>query len=75
MEQYAEDQAAGTRPYSLDASLALLRLYQLQPASTNATLVAKVLLRALMQLPQPDYRSCLHVVTDRVQVSVVLCVV
>lgn len=54
--------------YDLDANLSLLRFYQFMPASTNVPILAKVLMKALMQLPSSDYKCCLHLVPERVQV-------
>lgn len=45
----------------------MLRLYALQPASARPETVAKVLLRALAQLPALDYRTCLLLVPERAQ--------
>lgn len=61
-------QAAGTKPFSLDASLAVLRLYALQPSVARPDTVAKILLRALAQAPANDYRTCLFLVPERMQV-------
>jgi hypothetical protein len=60
-------QAAGAKPFSLDASLAVLRLYALQPSVARPETAAKVLLRALAQLPAADYRTCIYLVPERLQ--------
>jgi hypothetical protein len=62
-------QAAGTKPFSLEACLAVLRLYALQPSAARPDTVAKVLLRALGQLPAQDYRTCLLLVPERAQAA------
>lgn len=62
-----QKKAAGAKPFSLDAALAVLRLYALQPSSTRPETVAKTLLRALTQLPSLDYRTCLFLVPERAQ--------
>lgn len=61
-------QAAGTKPFSLDASLAVLRLYALQPSIARPDTVAKILLKALTQLPSADYKTCIYLVPERMQV-------
>lgn len=60
-------QASGNAPYSLDALLALLRLYQFTPAPAKPTLTAKAILLASMRLPAPDLKACLHLISDRQQ--------
>jgi len=50
-------------------NLAVLRLYQLQPSSAKKELIAKILLKALMQLPYADYKICVQVLPERLQVG------
>jgi hypothetical protein len=47
----------------------VLRCYQLQPSTANKELIAKTLLRALMQLPRPDYKICIHLLPEKLVVS------
>lgn len=54
--------------YSLDANLAVLRFYQLSPDLTKSATVAKILLKALMALPGADFKVCMHLVPDSLQV-------
>lgn len=56
-----------TGSYALEPNLALLRNYQIQPSSAKPAYVVKVLLKALMQLPQPDFKICEHALSDRLQ--------
>eukprot|EP00798_Chlamydomonas_sp_ICE-L_P020020 gene20020-26736_t len=58
---------ASTKTYSLEANLALLRFYQFQPSSTKIPILAKVLLKSVMQLPQPDFKICAHLIPERLQ--------
>lgn len=51
--------------YSLDANLTLLRFFQFQPSSIDITVLAKVLLLSLAQLPASDFKICLHLVPER----------
>lgn len=53
--------------FDLDANLALLRFYQFQPTAVKPALLAKVLLKALMQLPGQDFKVCVHLVPERLQ--------
>ena len=54
--------------YNLDANLALLRFYQFAPSTVKIITLAKVLLKALMQLPSPDYKTCIYLIPERIQV-------
>ncbi|GMH43847.1 hypothetical protein BSKO_11781 [Bryopsis sp. KO-2023] len=60
-------QQVSSGSYGLDVNMALLRFYQINPESTNAMLVAKILCKALMQLPDPDFKLCLHLLPEKVQ--------
>jgi len=52
--------------YDLEANLACLKLYQFFPDLLKVPTVAKVLVKALMQLPQTDYLNCTYLVPERV---------
>jgi len=52
--------------YDLDVGLAVLKLYQFHPDELKAASVAKVLIKALMQLPQTDYLACTYLVPERI---------
>jgi hypothetical protein len=47
----------------------VLRCFQLQPSTANKELIAKTLLRALMQLPRPDYKICVHLLPEKLVVG------
>jgi hypothetical protein len=55
--------------YNLDANLTILRLYQIRPASINNKVVAHILLKALMQLPKPDFQLCVYQLAEKTQVG------
>lgn len=61
-------QAAGAKPFSLSVSTAVLRLYALQPTAARREIIAKILLAALAQLPANDYKTCIYLVPERLQV-------
>lgn len=61
-------QIKGAAKYSLDVGVAVLRLYQLRPEMADKALIARALLRALMEMPRPDYRVLLHLLPDRLVV-------
>lgn len=47
----------------------MLRLYQINPAATNNKVVANILLKALMQLPKPDFQLCVYQLSEKAQAS------
>lgn len=62
-------QIAGGSEFSLDVATTVLRCFQLQPTTANKELIAKTLLRALMQLPRPDYKICIHLLPEKLVVG------
>lgn len=54
--------------FNLDANLALLRLYQFHPSLIKVPVIVKVLLKAITQLPGAEYKACIHLVHERLQV-------
>jgi len=69
LEKNVEEQVINAAGYSLSVNLAVLRLYQLQPADAKKDIIAKILLKALMQLPKSDYKICIQVLPERLQVE------
>ncbi|KAF6256180.1 eukaryotic translation initiation factor 3k [Scenedesmus sp. NREL 46B-D3] len=65
LERNLEEQAAGASSYSLDVATAAFRLYQLQPSLARRDLIARVLLRALAQMPKQDYRILIHMLPEK----------
>lgn len=66
LEAHVEEQVQ-SQTYNLEANLCLLRLYQFYPERGNARVLSQVLLKGLMQLPNPDCDLYLHLVPERVQ--------
>jgi len=66
LEAYVKAQAANNT-YDIDCNLAVLKLYQFHPDSTDVEVISKVLLLALMRLPSTDYISCMYLVPERVE--------
>ncbi|KAG0503873.1 hypothetical protein HPP92_003945 [Vanilla planifolia] len=54
---------------SLDANLCLLRLYQFEPQRMNTEIVARILIKALMAMPAPDFSLCLFLIPEQVQME------
>ncbi|KAL1515425.1 hypothetical protein AB1Y20_002051 [Prymnesium parvum] len=65
LEAYVTAQcASGT--YDLEGNLATLKLYQFHPEKTNSGIVARILLKALMNLPMTDYLLCTYLISESV---------
>ncbi|PSS02061.1 Eukaryotic translation initiation factor 3 subunit K like [Actinidia chinensis var. chinensis] len=71
LENYVNDQVS-SQTYSLDANLCLLRLYQFEPERLSTQIVARILVKALMAMPAPDFSLCLFLIPERVGSSHVL---
>ncbi|GER49885.1 eukaryotic translation initiation factor 3subunit K [Striga asiatica] len=68
LENYVNEQVS-SQTYSLDANLCLLRLYQFEPARMSTQIVARILIKALMATPAPDFSLCLFLIPERVQME------
>ncbi|XP_067009586.1 eukaryotic translation initiation factor 3 subunit K [Anabrus simplex] len=56
-ERYVEVQSR-ENSYDLEANLAVLKLYQLNPLSTNLDIICQILLKALTNFPHTDFVLC-----------------
>jgi translation initiation factor 3 subunit K len=52
--------------YDLDNNLAVLKLYQFHPEKNNSAIVARILVKALMHLPETDYLMCTYLIPEAV---------
>lgn len=68
LENYVNEQVS-SQTYSLDANLCLLRLYQFEPDRMSTQIVARILIKALMAMPAPDFSLCLFLIPERVQME------
>lgn len=68
LENYVNEQVS-SQTYSLDANLCLLRLYQFEPDRMSTQIVARILVKALMAMPAPDFSLCLFLIPERVQME------
>ncbi|KAF4357517.1 hypothetical protein F8388_002415 [Cannabis sativa] len=68
LENYVNEQVS-SQTYSLDANLCLLRLYQFEPERMSSQIVARILVKALMAMPSPDFGLCLFLIPERVQME------
>lgn len=68
LENYVNEQVS-SQTYSLDANLCLLRLYQFEPERMSIQIVARVLIKALMAMPAPDFSLCLFLIPEHVQLQ------
>ncbi|XP_032819921.1 eukaryotic translation initiation factor 3 subunit K isoform X3 [Petromyzon marinus] len=57
LERYVETQAQ-ENAYDLEANLAVLKLYQFNPAYFQTSVTAQILLKALTNLPHTDFTLC-----------------
>ncbi|KAL6468430.1 hypothetical protein MHYP_G00241070 [Metynnis hypsauchen] len=57
LERYVETQAR-ENAYDLEANLAVLKLYQFNPAYFQTSVTAQILLKALTNLPHTDFTLC-----------------
>jgi len=51
--------------YDFDANRHLLKLYMFSPESTKIDILSKILVKALMALPQMDFLACTHLVPEK----------
>ena len=65
LEAYVDAQCA-SQSYDLDANLATLKLYQFHPETLKVPTVAKILVKALMNLPHTDFLACTYLLPERV---------
>ncbi|GAB4838074.1 Eukaryotic translation initiation factor 3 subunit K [Ancistrocladus abbreviatus] len=68
LENYVNEQVM-SQTYNLDANLCLLRLYQFEPERMSTQIVARILVKALMAMPAPDFSLCLFLIPERVQME------
>lgn len=68
LEAYVQEQV-NHQTYSLDSNLCLLRLYQFEPSRMSIQIVAKVLVKALMALPAPDFNLCMFLIPEKLQME------
>uniref|UniRef100_A0A673ZN89 Eukaryotic translation initiation factor 3, subunit K n=1 Tax=Salmo trutta TaxID=8032 RepID=A0A673ZN89_SALTR len=57
LERYVETQVK-ENAYDLEANLAILKLYQFNPAYFQVTVTSQILLKALTNLPHTDFTLC-----------------
>uniref|UniRef100_M8BVJ3 Eukaryotic translation initiation factor 3 subunit K n=1 Tax=Aegilops tauschii TaxID=37682 RepID=M8BVJ3_AEGTA len=65
LEVFVNDQVS-SKTYNLDANLSLLRLYQFEPERLSVQIVARILIKALMAMPAPDFSLCLFLIPEHV---------
>jgi translation initiation factor 3 subunit K len=65
LEKYVHEQVAG-RHYDLEANLALLKLYQFYPDKASVPVISHILIKAIMNLPQPDLILSLYLISEKI---------
>lgn len=68
LENHVNEQVS-SQTYSLDANLCLLRLYQFEPERMSIPIVVRILIKALMAMPAPDFSLCLYLIPEQVQME------
>ncbi|XP_042047306.1 eukaryotic translation initiation factor 3 subunit K-like [Salvia splendens] len=68
LENYVNEQVS-SQTYSSNANLCLLRLYQFETERMSTQIVARILIKALMAMPAPDFSLCLFLIPERVQME------
>merc|ERR1712032_1190573 len=63
------DEQISSKSFDLATNLVLLRMYQFFPDQTNPTVLVKILVKALMQLPGTDLTQCAYLVPQRFQLE------
>eukprot|EP00967_Tisochrysis_lutea_P055552 scaffold69906_cov33-Tisochrysis_lutea.AAC.1 len=66
LETRLEAQCGVPKEYELETNLALLKLYQFHPDQSDTAAIARVLVKALMALPDPDYLMCTYLIPEHV---------
>ncbi|XP_071503985.1 LOW QUALITY PROTEIN: eukaryotic translation initiation factor 3 subunit K-like [Diadema antillarum] len=66
LEQYVEIQVRENQ-YDVEANLAILKLYQLNPLHFKVQLAALILLKAMTNLPHTDYLLCKCLIDSDIQ--------
>ncbi|KAF7286540.1 eukaryotic translation initiation factor 3 subunit k [Rhynchophorus ferrugineus] len=64
LERYVELQSV-ENTYDLEANLAVLKLYQFNPATFNMHITCQILLKALTNLPHTDFILCKCLLTSK----------
>ena len=62
------DEQISKGTYDFNSNLWLIKLYQFFPEQLDESVVSKVLLRALMAMPNPDFGTTMFVVAPSVAV-------
>jgi len=65
LEKYVEIQAR-ENAYDLEANLAVLKLYQLNPLRFNVDITCQILLKALTNLPHTDFVLCKCLLSEKI---------
>ncbi|CAK8563929.1 unnamed protein product [Lathyrus sativus] len=63
------NEQVSSQTYSLESNLCLLRLYQFEPEKLSSQIVTRMLVKALMAMPGPDFSLCLFLIPERVQME------
>ena len=60
-------QAGGLPPYfsSAEVNLAVLKLMLIHPETSDAAIIRKILMKALLSVPSSDFQLCMYQIPER----------
>ncbi|KAG0740601.1 hypothetical protein G6F57_000765 [Rhizopus arrhizus] len=64
LESYLNQQCENNQ-YDCEVNLAILKLYQFNPQLAKEHVIAKILIKALIALPAPDFNLCLYLLAEQ----------
>ena len=62
LEKYVNQQVSGDALYDFHSNLYLMKMYSLYPSVAKKDIVIKLLLKAMMNLPQSDFTSLVYLI-------------
>lgn len=62
LEDYVNKQVAETANYDFESNLYLMKMYSLYPNTAKKDIVVKMLIKAMMNLPETDFTSLVYLI-------------
>lgn len=62
LEDYVNKQVSGAATYDFPSNLYLMKMYSLYPSVAKKDIVIKLLLKAMMNLPESDFTSLVYLI-------------
>merc|ERR1712228_737251 len=67
LEDYVNKQVSGEATYDFHSNLYLMKMYSMYPSVANKDIVIKLLLKAMMNLPESDFTSLVYLIPITMQ--------